>query len=287
MTDKTIQLSDDRTLGYAEYGLPTGKPVMYFHPHPGSRVSATFLADIAAQHSIRIIAPDRPGCGLSDIQTERSLLDWPQDVLELADNLRITHFGVLGASGGGPYAAVCAHELPERVTKTGLLASVGPLDVAGSTAGMINSTRLMFGVAKYLPGLIPYMLSGMADAARERPDSLVEQTRSAIPSVDVLAMDDGDHWGWFTMDLKEAFRSGVKGPARDVILYAHSWGFQLEDIQVPVFLRHGELDTNAPPSMGQHMAKSIPDCDVKILPGLAHLSVILSIAEEALLWLCG
>ena len=30
-TSKTIKLKDGRTLGYAEYGAPEGKPVLYFH----------------------------------------------------------------------------------------------------------------------------------------------------------------------------------------------------------------------------------------------------------------
>ena len=34
----TITLPDGRTLGYAEYGAPSGKPVFFFHGIPGSRV---------------------------------------------------------------------------------------------------------------------------------------------------------------------------------------------------------------------------------------------------------
>ncbi len=35
--DKQIKLKDGRMLGYSEYGAPDGKPVFYFHGHPGSR----------------------------------------------------------------------------------------------------------------------------------------------------------------------------------------------------------------------------------------------------------
>ena len=35
-TDNTIQLKDGRTLGYAEYGDPKGKPIFFFHGWPGS-----------------------------------------------------------------------------------------------------------------------------------------------------------------------------------------------------------------------------------------------------------
>jgi pimeloyl-ACP methyl ester carboxylesterase len=50
------------------------------------------------------IAPDRPGLGLSDLKRGRKILDWPADVIELADALQIARFAVVGISGGGPYS---------------------------------------------------------------------------------------------------------------------------------------------------------------------------------------
>ena len=39
----------------------------------------------------------------------------------------LSHFGVAGISGGGPYAAACAALLPSRVTAAALINPVGPL----------------------------------------------------------------------------------------------------------------------------------------------------------------
>ena len=104
-TDKTnqqIKLKDGRMLGYAEYGAPEGKPVFYFHGFPSSRLDwPLFDTDaIAARLNARIIAVDRPGMGLSDFKRARKLLDWPDDVIELADALQVDRFAVLGISGG-------------------------------------------------------------------------------------------------------------------------------------------------------------------------------------------
>ncbi len=57
---KTIRLSDGRLLGYAEYGIPSGKALLYFHGHPGSRYEAGFLAEAAAQAGIRLVASTGP-----------------------------------------------------------------------------------------------------------------------------------------------------------------------------------------------------------------------------------
>jgi len=36
--NQTVVLQDGRSLGFAEYGDPDGKPVFYFHGHPSSRL---------------------------------------------------------------------------------------------------------------------------------------------------------------------------------------------------------------------------------------------------------
>ena len=103
---KTIRLRDGRLLGYAEYGVPEGKPVLHFNGFPGTRFEASLIADAAARVGVRLIGVDRPGMGLSDFQPGRRILDWPDDVLELADALGLERFAVMGVSGGGPFCAL-------------------------------------------------------------------------------------------------------------------------------------------------------------------------------------
>ena len=137
-TELQITLSDGRALGYAEYGDPQGKPVFYFHGFPSSRLD-WLLSDsnnVAAELNTRIIAVDRPGMGLSDPKPDREMLDWPDDVAELADAFKIKRFAGLGMSGGGPYAAACAYKIPERLTATGIVSGMGPADAPGAKDGL-------------------------------------------------------------------------------------------------------------------------------------------------------
>ena len=108
--DHTIRLPDGRTLGYSEYGSPTGNTLFYFG---SSRLEACLLARAAANAGVRVIGTDRPGMGLSQFQPGRRLLDWPADVVALADHLGIARFAVVGVSAGGPHALACA---PDGVT---------------------------------------------------------------------------------------------------------------------------------------------------------------------------
>jgi pimeloyl-ACP methyl ester carboxylesterase len=96
-----VVLSDGRRLGYRATGAPDGDPLFYFHGFPGSRLEADLLCKDAGTHGWRVFAIDRPGIGLSDFVPGRTLHDWPRDVEEFANALRIDHFTVIGVSGGG------------------------------------------------------------------------------------------------------------------------------------------------------------------------------------------
>src|SRR5512140_2188131 len=103
-TEQNITLPDGRKLAYAEYGDPDGKPVIYCHGNPGSRLDPKMLdLQLLRKFHVRIIAPDRPGMGGSDFLPGRKISDWPADVTALADGLHLDRFAILGISGGGPY----------------------------------------------------------------------------------------------------------------------------------------------------------------------------------------
>ena len=50
-----------------------------------------------------------------DFKASRTLLGWTEDVVELADQLNIDKFVVVGLSGGVPHALACAYKPPHRL----------------------------------------------------------------------------------------------------------------------------------------------------------------------------
>lgn len=94
-TSSTLTLPDGRKLGYAQYGSPTGKAILYQHGFPGSRIEAASFHDIATELNLRIIAIDRPGIGWSSPNPTGTLLDWPKDVQHLTSHLSLEKYSVL------------------------------------------------------------------------------------------------------------------------------------------------------------------------------------------------
>ncbi|KAE8153569.1 Alpha/Beta hydrolase protein [Aspergillus avenaceus] len=148
---QTLTLSNGRTLSFAEYGSPQGKPLLYFHGLPGSRYEIDFH-DLGLRHNARIFTPDRPGMGLSTFQPKRRLIDWPSDVKEFTRKLGLDEYRALGGSGGGPYSLVCAKALPkENLKGVGVLAGFAPLEAG--TEGMTLRGRVLWNLGGWLPRL--------------------------------------------------------------------------------------------------------------------------------------
>lgn len=268
---QTLVLRDGRRLGYGEYGKADGEPGFYFHGHPGSRLEAAFADEAAAEAEVRIIALDRPGYGLSDFQSDRMILDWPRDVEQVADALGLDLFSVLGSSGGGPYALACAHAIPERVTRAGVVSGVGPYDAPGATDGMRRQNRVGFQLGARFPPLSRLLMRSMERQLRRSPERVLDAVAEAMSPTDAEIARRPEIRDLLRKVLEEAFRQGSRGPALDVVLLGRPWGFRLEQIEPVVFLWQGEADVLVPPAMGRHMAGHVPNCRATFFPEDGHL----------------
>ena len=139
---QSIQLDDSRRLGFAAYGPPAGRPVFHFHGSGSSRLERPANVEILFKLDLRFISVDRPGHGLSDLQPDRRLQDWPNDIEQLADHLGIESFFATGHSAGGPHVLACAHQLPNRVLAAALISSVAPMGRPDAYAGMPILNRI-------------------------------------------------------------------------------------------------------------------------------------------------
>lgn len=246
------------------------------------------MAEAGPDLGVRIIAVDRPGYGLSDFQANRRILDWPKDIGELADSLRLERFSVLGVSGGGPYAAVCAAKMPERVAVAGMVCSVGPLDGPGATRGMVGFNRRLLFLARTVPALARLLAGPVVRVLwRYEKDVLPLRVEAHLPETDRRTLARPELRRTLLANWQEAFRAGTRGMVWDGCLYAWPWGFELEEIRVPVQLWHGDLDVNVPPAMGRALAGRIRNCRSRFYADEGHFSLPFGRIGEILAALVG
>jgi len=266
----TITLRDGRQLGYSDLGSPTGTPIFALHGTPGSRIDYEFWHTTALRLNARILSLDRPGIGLSTQQPGRTLLDHADDVKQLADHLQLDRYGVVGMSGGGPYALACAAALPKEKSKAVLLVcGLGPPDIGYWGMAIPNYIGWTWGY-RYAPALIRYWASWQPFGRLDLTDQArFEMMQTSFLNSSNPSSKDVELWlhhpSLFLQHLRstrESFVHGLDSFTEDGRIMSSDWGWEgvkLEDIRkdLPVRLWYGTQDENVPANHGVQIARRI------------------------------
>jgi len=271
MTSNILALSDGKHLCWAEYGDMSGQPVFVFHGNPGSRLAWGAMPGSPFLGGVRLVAPDRPGYGRTDFKPH-ALERWPNDIVELADHLRIDTFAVFGPSGGAPYALACAWKIAHRLRSVGVFGAVGP-NASEAVEGALPSLKLLWRIATPLQWVVRLQMRLIAMAAKRNPVRLAMKMRDLeLKDEDKAVFDRPEILELFRVDFPEAYRQNGIGSAYDATIPA-SWPIPLEEIKTRVQLWHAERDPLVG-NMTRYLAMRLPRADLKYLPGEGHLWIL-------------
>ena len=262
--DLKMKLPDGRMLAYAEYGDPDGIAVLGLHGTPGTRHIFSLGDTSARKYGLRVIAPNRAGIGDSDDRSDHSIAGHVEDALALLDHLGIKEFAALGFSGGGPYTAEVARQVPHRIRALALVSA----HVQGVQPGpghrilmklanvSIPAARLMF-LAIALPAV-------------------------TVPNFSRLLIGPGlNHSDRQTMKDREIRRCLTKGIAgvlwsgRATALEARNFYRERPlspiALDAPVRIWHGAEDKVIVPKAAFIYSRMFPGSHLAIIPQVGHL----------------
>ena len=220
----------------------------------------------------RLVALDRPGFGSSTLQPHRTLLDWPVDVSEAADQLGIDRFAILGVSGGGPYSLACGYALPDRVTRIGIVAGIAPIDAPGMDQ------------ASAISGPSPHQ------TIRRVQFAYWLQSPSRGGRRHVSSTDQSQPWDrlikplWLSPEREHGSQRPCTNPSNKVVappptkqaLYRRPWGFDIDQVTVRTRLWYGGADATVPASAGRWLGNLLPNGDFSCWPDQGHFTWMLS-----------
>ncbi|MBV9665439.1 MAG: alpha/beta hydrolase [Actinobacteria bacterium] len=278
----TVRLPDGRDLGYADWGDPGGTPVLHLHGTPGSRLTYDYADGPARDLGVRVIAPDRPGIGLSSAKPGYSLDDIAADMAELADGLGLDRFAMLAWSGGGPYGLATAAALGDRVSALAMVAPAGLLDTRASRKGMSGLDRAGWMLSMFTPRLGAPMLGAAMRWSLRHPVNATKSFASKLPRIEMELLAalppavEGPIIG-----SAEAGRQGGRGIVDDYRAISRPWTFRPEDVQVRTQFWHGDQDKYVPLRVSEELAERVPNAELRLRPGSGHL-IALSHYEEIL-----
>ncbi|MFA9459817.1 alpha/beta fold hydrolase [Thiohalorhabdus methylotrophus] len=267
LCDRTLHLPGGRRVAWREYGDPRGRPVVYCHGMPGSRLEPFPGDGVPADAGLRFIVPDRPGYGGTDPRAGRTLGEEAADVEALADRLDLETFDVLGFSGGGPHALALAQRFPRRVLSLTLVSSWAPFQRAG-LEGMADANRQLWELAEADFPAFAHALGEAVSAMGGAYDLLV----GGAPEADRAIFEDAAVAAAYRRSLEEAMRQGLDGMLEDAAALIAPWDFDVAEIRCPVRLWHGDGDVNAPVGMGRWLARHLPEAELTEWPGAAHFA---------------
>jgi pimeloyl-ACP methyl ester carboxylesterase len=266
-----LKLSSGRLLSYAEWGRSGGTPVIHMHGMPGSRIERQANPRLYARLGIRMITPDRPGYGDSDLNREGTLLDWAADVEELAERLELPRFGITALSGGGIYALACAARFPERLTGVVVTGCPSPLVGRRALRKMTYLNRVGIRVAQRAPILLELGATLLSGVLRRYPQFFLNQMNRDKAGADRELLARPAIRRASIATLREAITHGTWGYVDDIRLLGAPWGFDPASIRAPVQLWHGDMDTVIPVHHAFLLAERIPHSTLHLVPGEGHM----------------
>jgi pimeloyl-ACP methyl ester carboxylesterase len=211
--DFTVRLSDGRSIGIVSVGRDDGFPIIHCHGSNSSRLEVELLAAQASLEEVRLLGLDRPGIGRSDPKPGSRLLDWPDDVVEVADHLGIERFAVEGLSAGGPYALACASKIPQRLTACGLISTFPPPDLM-KKAGTNRSVRAMGWIGEHVPSLVllfARLVQRMTGSDAASIEKFLVRYAAHLGAADQQLVSDPEARGLLVQAMAESFRQGREG----------------------------------------------------------------------------
>jgi pimeloyl-ACP methyl ester carboxylesterase len=271
---QVIHLANGAHVAVEEYGDPSGTPVVFCHGWTSSRTMAELTHDAACELGVRIISPDRPGIRDSKFDPNRTLLDWPPLIRELADQLKLDTLRMLGISGGAPYAYVSAWAMPERVQAVAVVSGVPPIAELSDRTGLLPLHNRMLALRTSRPRLLKMLFHIARPFAASRvPIRLRPLLLRILQPSDANVLRDARAFDACFESARQAWRVSASGIMADAEIYAMPWGFSLEDVSVPVRLWHGTRDRTFSYRLAQQVGARLPNCKVRIVENAGHFSL--------------
>jgi pimeloyl-ACP methyl ester carboxylesterase len=278
---------DGHTLAVLEAGDESGHAIIAIHGTPGSGLLWRGMIEDAEVRGMRLLAYDRPGYGGSDPHPGRTVADAAGDVAAIANALSIDRFAVEGGSGGGPHTLACAALLPDRVVAAACLAGVAPYPAEGLDwlDGMGQDNLDEFAAA--LAGretLEPFLRRQANAMLAAEPEKIADALRSLLSPPDVAVLT-GEFAEYLAESTRRAIGQRLDGWIDDDFVFVNSWGFELDEIRVPVQLLHGAQDRFVPIAHGEWLAERIPGVDAHLSLEDGHLTIQLGRIGDVHAWL--
>jgi len=265
-----LRLPDGRSMAWSDSGDPQGWPVVFCHAFFQGQHDRPPDDGVLKSLGLRLLIPDRPGCGDSDHHPHGKVDDWPVDVAHLLAYLGIDQFSVLSWSVGTPYALALVQHFGDRVRALMLATPVMPLREVADLRYYSPKSRLILMVALFTPSLVPAMVRTMAKSVKKDVFAAIEAFLMAAPPAEATLLSNP----WFiSQRARVALREAKRDPeviAQECMLPLRGWTLGLPAPTIPCKIWHGDADPEIHWHAAQALSKALGGVPMNLVPGAGH-----------------
>ncbi|WP_281613827.1 alpha/beta hydrolase [Flammeovirga sp. SubArs3] len=243
--------ANNQEIYFEDRGEKSAPAVIFLH---GFLMDCTmFLSQMEAlEDEYRVIGIDARGFGKTQWDGKSfTLYDTVNDTIAVMDHLEIEKASIVGMSQGGYAALRMALKAPNRVNSLVLVSTSGHQDSKEGKAGYLEVRDTWQSV-----GLVPPLKEGLMTGILGPQEKYNEYW---------------DMWSdkWESRTAEQIFHAMNNLIERDDILHL------IEEINIPSYVIHGELDNGVPFEQGEYLSNHLPNCKgLLIVDGAAHAAIM-------------
>jgi len=265
-----MRLPDGRWMAWSDSGDPQGWPVLLCHGFLDGQHDRHPDDGILLRLGIRLLIPERPGCGDSDAAPQGGVDQWPQDVAHMLEHLGIGDFGLVSWSLGAPYALSVAQHFGARVKAMSLVAPVTPAQSTHDLRFYSGQGRMGMLVTLHTPRLLPALMETLVKGIRRDVYGFMAGIISRVPPSEKTLVESPLFLQRRAAVLLQWAQRGAALAANECIQAVHGWKVQAPPGGIACKIWHGDADPEVHWHGVQALAKALGRMELKIVPGAGH-----------------
>lgn len=242
-----LRLSDGRRLAFREYGDPAGRAVLCFHEGMGSSLLPPGAGALAWQRGLRILAPERPGFGLSDPPPPgfRWFEGVADDMLALLADRGVDRVRIAAVLSSAPCALHTAERLGERAELVLLCSGRAPRRTRIDRASSLYA-RMRAGMEAQ-----PWAVEALFAILRLRVSpqltrQMIGRTAAGTPGDAAYLEAHPEFADYVCQYVGECFARTSRGPAHELSAFRRGENEPAPRVAAPLAVWHGGQGDAAP-----------------------------------------
>ena len=262
MKDRFYFQFNNKKLAYKIYGKSDGFPLLLHHGLVGSSDLSEEWREKADKAGVKIILPERPGYGQSDMIDLKDILSWAGIAGQLLESLAVKRFAVAGISAGAPYAYTLARQYPEKVVGVWIISGV-PL---------VTDERIL----SLYPEGHQRVYNHYKNASVE---TIAEEYKKRLVSGKEKFNQASSLHKAMRLGIEANLKNGCLGIASEIKRQVKNWGFDPTKLRTKINLWHSMEDTEVPYPAVNRMVEKMNLAKLHIQKEPSHFASEQTISE--------